>query len=322
MKRIIALGIVVFILFAGWTGAWFWARAQINQYAGALAEADGVTTPRLVCGSFNVGGFPFGFDVTCGDATVTMADTTVTAKGLKASAEVYNPTHVLVFAQSPVAVADAFSGSQSRVDFASLEASARLDGWRIGRVSLIVEQPVWNDTVLDDKLIAKADHLEAHLVDLPDKHDAKAGLAALGEYVQIDNLDAPGVEIASGKSTFQGEITNLPDDVRTYGEPDLLKRWAAAGGSFDLVDFKGEDTDSNFDATGTFKLDDGGHVGGQLKLSSKGVVERLGTLIPDQWKGLVVGSPDDSGTYRQTLTFAGGMVFSGLVPLGTTQPLF
>lgn len=325
MKRIIALGIAVILVVALWTGAWFVGASFITGYAKTLETADGVNTPKVVCGTFGVGGFPFGFDVTCANATVTLADTTVTATGVQASVMVYNPTHLLVAAKSPIGIADAFTGSQSRVDFESAEGSARLSGWRIERVSLVVEKPVWNDSVLEDRLIAKADHAEAHLIDLPDQYDAKAHLAALGEYVEVDNLNAPGVQINAGKSTFQGDLTGLPDDVRVYADADpvqLIKRWQAAGGKFTLTDFKGEDGDTHFDATGTAQLDAQGRVNGQLKLNSKGLVERLGTAIPDQYKGLIVGGQAADGSYSQTVNIAAGLMFVGLVPAGMIPPVF
>lgn len=322
MKRIIALGIVIILVIALWTGAWFVGASVITGYAKSLETADGVNTPKVVCGSLGVGGYPFGFDATCVNATVTLADTTVTTAGVQASVMIYNPTHVLVAAKSPVSIADAFTGSQSRVDFASLEGSARLTGWRIGRVSLVVEKPVWNDSVLEDRLIAKADHVEAHLIDLPDQYDAKAHLAALGEYFEVNNLNAPGFQINAGKSTFQGDLTGLPDDVRAYGDADLIKRWQAAGGKFTLTDFKGEDGDTNFDATGTAQLDAQGRVNGQLKLNSKGVVERLGTAISDQYKGLIVGGQAADGSYSQTVNIAAGLMFVGLVPAGMIPPVF
>ena len=322
MKRIIALALVVVLVIAAWTGAWFWGAGFVTAQVKSLESADGTSSPKVTCGSFNVGGYPFGFDVTCANATVTYGDLSVTATGIKASAEVYNPTHVLVFAQSPVNVADAFTGSQSRVDFDALEGSARLTGWRIGRVSLIVEKPVWNDTVLDDRLIAKADHLEAHLIDLPELHDAKAGTAGLGEYAQIDNLNAPGLEIQSGKMTFEGDVDKLPDDIRTWGAADLVKRWQAAGGMFTLKGLKGEDGDSHFEATGNASLDAQGRVNGQVKLNSKGVVERLGTTIPEQYKGLIVGAPAADGSYSQTVNIASGIMFVGLVPAGMLPPVF
>ena len=322
MKRIIVLGIVVVLVIPAWTGAWFWGASFITGSVKSLEAADGVTTPKLSCGSFGIGGYPFGFDLTCTSATVTLADTTVTAAGLKASAEVYNPTHVLVFAKSPVTIADAFTGSQSRVDFASAEGSGRLTGWRIGRISVLVEKPVWNDTVLEDRLIAKAEHVEMHLVDLPELHDAGAGLAGLGQYLEIDRLNAPAFEINAGKAVFEGDLDKLPDDIRTYGEADLLKRWQVAGGTFTLKSFNGSDGDRNFSATGKLALDAQGRLDGQLKLNSKGVVERLGPLLPDQYRGWIIGAQAADGSYSQTLNIAAGVVFAGLIPAGVVPPVF
>jgi hypothetical protein len=242
--------------------------------------------------------------------------------GIKASAEVYRPTHVLMFAQGPVGIEDAFTGSRSRIDFANAQASARLSGWRIGRVSVVVDAPVWNDTVLEDRLIAKAERIEAHLLDVAERHDAKRGLASLAKYAEIAGLDAPGFEIAGGRATLEAEVTNLPDDVRTYGDADLLRRWQAAGGKVMLTGFRGDDANSRFDVTGTLGLDDEGRAEGQLKLSSTGVVERLGETIPEQFRGLILGAQASDGSYSQTLNIAAGVVFSGLVPAAVIPPLF
>ncbi len=322
MKKIIALAAFIAVLAIGYSVAWLWAAGQASAYVTMLASADGVTTPRLACGTFGIGGFPFGFDATCSDAVIQSGDVTVTVSGLKASIEVYRPTHVLLFAQSPVNFADAFTGSRSRLDFTAAQASLRLDGWRIGRVSAVLEAPVLNDTVLDDLLLAKADRFEAHLVDLPGKHDAAAGLASLGQYVEIDNLNAPGFAIAAGKSTFEAEIDNLPDDVRTYGDADLLRRWQAAGGKYNIVAFTGEDGPNRFETSGTLGLDNAGRVEGQLKLSSKGVVERIGPMIPEQFRGLIIGGQAADGSYSQTVNIAAGVIFSGLMPAGLIPPLF
>jgi hypothetical protein len=322
MKKIIALGVVIAVLATGYSAAWFWAAGQATDFVKSLASADGETTPRVTCGSFAISGFPFGFDAACTEATLVSGDVTVTMAGLKAAAEVYRPTHVLVFAQSPVAVEDAFTGSKSRLDFASAQASVRLDGWRIRRASLVVTEPVWNDTVLADRLLAKATNLEAHLIDVPGKHDSEKGLATLANFIKVEGLDAPGSQIGNGQSTFEAEISNLPDDVRTYGDADLLQRWQAADGRFVINGFKGGDATSAFDATGTLGLDGAGRVEGQLKLHSSGVVERLEAMIPPEYKGWIVGTQAADGSYSQTLNIAAGVVFSGLMPAGMIPPLF
>ncbi len=323
MKRIIALIIVVVLVIAGWSGAWLWGASQITAQVKALETADAVTTPRVTCGSYFLGGYPFGFDLTCGEATINLADTTVTASGIKASAEVYNPTHILVFAQAPVHVKDEFTGSESTVTFDAASASGSLIGWRIGRVSLVLDKPVWNDSVIPDqpRLIASADHLEAHLVDLPKLYDAANHQQGLGQYVEIDNLDAPGFAINAGKSIFQGELSKLPDDVRTY-DASVVKRWQQAGGQFTLVSFKGDDGDTHFEATGNLNLDDQGRIGGQVKLNSKGVVERVGNAIPPQLKGIVLGAQAADGSYSSTVNIAAGVVFAGLVPAAVIPPVF
>ena len=86
--------------------------------------------------------------------------------------------------------------------------------------------------------------------------------------------------------------------------------------------FKGDDATSSFDASGTLGLDPSGRLEGQLKLHSRGVVERLGPLIPEQYRGWIVGTPAEDGSYSQTLNIAAGVVFSGLVPTGIIPPLF
>ena len=84
----------------------------------------------------------------------------------------------------------------------------------------------------------------------------------------------------------------------------------------------GDDGDTRFEATGNASLDAQGRVNGQLKLSSKGVVERLGTTIPEQYKGLIVGAPAADGSYSQTVNIASGIMFVGLVPAGMLPPVF
>ena len=315
----ILVGVIVAVI-AIWAGVWLWAAGVAASAVKTLETADGITTPRVTCGSFSITGFPFGFDATCSDATIVQADTTATVHGLKASVLVYNPFHVLAFAQSPVTIDNALTGSRSRLDFADAEASARLTGWRIGRVSLVVNAPVWNDTILEDRLKAKASKVEFHLVDDPQKYDAQKGIAALEEYVLVDGLTAPLQDIANGHLTFEGEINGLPDDVRTYGDADVLRRWQANGGAFRIVSLQGEDGDNRIASDGTLSLDASGRVQGQMKLISKGMVERFGAAIPDNFKGLVLGAQADDGSYSQTINIVGGGIFAGLIPTGQTIP--
>ena len=88
MRRIIIFGVVIAVLVAGYTGAWFWVAHEANSRIAALATADGETSPRLTCTTLSIGGFPFGFDVTCEGATLVDGDLTTTAAGVQASVQV------------------------------------------------------------------------------------------------------------------------------------------------------------------------------------------------------------------------------------------
>ena len=179
MRKFAALLIAIILVAGLWIGGWFWAAGEIRNQVALLAQNDGEVNPKITCGDLNVTGFPFRFDIECVDGTLTQLDTTVTLAGLRASVLAYNPTHVLLSAKAPLAIVDAFSGAQSRVDFTGLQASARLTsrdlfegltgvGWRIANLSLVADGLTWNDTVVGDMLRMSADHLEAHLVDLPE----------------------------------------------------------------------------------------------------------------------------------------------------------
>ncbi len=322
MKRIVILAIVIVVVLGGWSAAWLVASGVIRSNIADLAKADGESAPKIGCDRVDVGGYPFWFDVTCTGPTLISGDLSFAAAELKASAEAFDPFQVVARETGPLMVRDAFSGSKEQLDWKNLEASARLTGWRIARISVIADTLALNDTVAGDNLLAKASHGEFHLLDIPEQHDAAKGLAALALYAKLNDLNAPGFQINDGRSTLEADISGLSDDVRSYGNADTLKRWQAAGGSVKLVGFKGDDGDAqHFDVSGTLGLDAGLRPSGQLTIASKGLVERFSALVPEQVRPLVLGNPGADGSYSQTLNLTNGVIFSGLVPLGTLPAL-
>ena len=83
-----------------------------------------------------------------------------------------------------------------------------------------------------------------------------------------------------------------------------------------------DDATSSFEASGAVGLDTNGRVEGQVKLHSRGVVERMGPMIPEQFRGWIVGTPAEDGSYSQVLNIAAGVVFAGLVPTGIIPPVW
>jgi hypothetical protein len=337
LRKFAALLIVIILVVGAWIGGWLWAAAEARNQVDLLAQNDGETNPRITCGTLNISGFPFRLDVECIDGTLTQLDTTITLAALRASMLVYNPTHVLVSAKAPLAIDDAYSGARSRLDFTGLQASARLvsrdtlegftgAGWRIANISLVADGVTWNDTVVDDMLRMRADHIEAHLVDLPEGRDKAARTAMLGAYAALTNLDLPQLGVTAGQSTFEAKVDQLPDDLMEMTSPDAIRNWQARGGKLTLVKWQGTqaEPDERFEVTGEVSLDAIGRANGQVTYTTKGVLDRLlgGFQVPPLQIAAFKGMPGPDGTATNTLGIADGRVTLAGFLLAELLPAF
>ena len=321
-KRIIILGSVVVAVIVLWSAAWLVLAGMVRRQVDALALADGVSEPTITCGTLDVGGYPFRFDVDCETARVVSGDIIVDVPGIRASVRVYAPFHVLASARGPLQLSDSFTGTRNGVAWSTLEASVRLDNWRIARASVSGKDMVWSDTLFGDAVIAQSPLAEVHLFDIPEQHDAERHLSALALYARADNLAWPGLTLTDTNAEVQLELSGLPDDVRNWSDPMLLAAMQRAGGKLEIVAIRGSDADSVLDAEGQLGLDPQGMVEGQVAITSTGVAERIGPLLQEPWRTLVLGTPGADGRHVNQINFRAGGVFSGLVPIASLPPLF
>lgn len=321
-KRIIILGGVVLLVVLGWTGAWFFIAGQLRQQIELQALADGETGPQLVCGDLAVGGFPFRFDVECTSASLVSGDVLVEIPYMRASAMAYRPTHLLGSVTGPVAISDAFTGARQQVNWAESEASLRLEDWRIARLSIVADGVTWTDQLFGDTQIAQADHIEAHLLDMPEMHDPEDGRAALAGYLRAEALSAPGIDLSGANAEIELEVTALPDDIRNWGAVPVLPDWQQAGGKLRVVGIRASDGSADLNASGELALDAQGYPTGSISIDSLGVAERIGPYLDEPWRTLVLGVPGENGRHNNQLNFAGGALSSGLVPIAALAPLF
>lgn len=321
MKRIIALGAVVLVVVLVWTGGWFFIAGEIRKNIELQASADGVASPRITCGELGISGFPFRFDIACKTAEVLSGDVNAQLAELRSSVLVYQPTFFRFWAQGPLKLEDAFTGSKSEVTWTGLEMSARFKGWQIDRISLIGDNLAWNDTLFGQNLIASASHMEAHVLDMPEQHQPDKGLGALAVYTTTQGLVSPGMQVANGESSLEAEITGVPADVRGFAEPAAIAQFRDAPGQLKIVSLKSTDGDSYVDANGTLALDSAARLEGQFELKSKGLVERLEPMFDPNIKPLITGSPQPDGSYQNTLFVRGGVIVSGVIPLGVVPAL-
>jgi len=321
MKRIIILAAAVVFVVLAWSGAWLFAADFVSRQVRSLADADGITNPKITCDDLSTGGYPFAMDVYCKGATLVSGDVTAQLAELRASVLVYQPRHALLFATAPLTLKDAFTGNEQRLDFTTAQASARLEDWRIARISVHVENPAFFNTLPSDELLAQASLAELHLIDIPEQHEPAKGLAALALYSVAEGLAVPGIQLADARLELEAEVNGLPDDVRLMGEPDAVRRWQGAGGMLKLVRIEGTSADSFIKASGNLQLDSQMRAEGQVQLTSRGIVERLGDKVPGQIRSLMLGQQAPDGSYGQTINIRAGVVLVGLIPVGMIPPL-
>src|SRR5690554_3658761 len=172
MKRFVIVIVVVLAVSALWAAGWMYVASRITAEAQALAQADGVTQPRLSCENFSVGGFPFSFSPHCANADIVSGDVTVSVPDIRATALFYRPTHFQIVATGPASISDAFTGAVTGLDWSNLHASVRLDGNRLARASLLADEIVYADMLLGEDVLATAQRGEFHLVDTSPTGDA------------------------------------------------------------------------------------------------------------------------------------------------------
>ena len=321
-KRIIILGSVVLLVVIAWTAGWYFVAGQVRQQVELLALNDGETAPQLQCGTLNIGGFPFRFDIDCIGANLVSADLLVEVPDIRASVMVWRPTHLLASGMGPARISDAFTGLQQEVAWTRLEGSLRLENWRIARLSVTADDVVWVDRLFGETVIASAPALEMHLLDMPELHNAETGRAALAGYLRAQDVAAPGIDLATTNAEVELEVTALPDDVRNWGAVPFLPDWQQAGGTLRIVGIRANDGTADLSASGELALDPAGYPTGSIAIDSVGVAERIGPYLQEPWRTLVLGVPGDDGRHKNQLNFGGGSISSGLVPIAALAPLF
>ncbi|MBJ3786258.1 DUF2125 domain-containing protein [Devosia sediminis] len=321
-KRIIILGSVVLLVVLVWSAGWLFVAGQIRQQVDLLALGDGETAPQLQCGTLDVSGFPFRFDIACTNAAVVSGDLLVEIPGLRASAMVWRPNHILASAAGPARISDAFTGLEQSLSWTSMEGSLRLDDWRIARVSLVANAMQWTDLLFGETVIATAPAVELHLLDMPEQHDATTRRAALAGYLKATDVEAPGIALAKTNAEVELELTGLIDDIRDWGIVPFLPDWQAAGGRLRVVGIRADDGTADLNASGELALDASGFPTGSIAIDSLGVAERIGPYLEEPWRTLVLGVPGEDGRHKNQLNFGGGALSSGLVPIAQLAPLF
>jgi hypothetical protein len=322
MKRFVIMIVAVVAVSVLWMGGWFYIAGQVRGEILYLAQADGITQPRLVCDRLDVGGAPFSFSPRCTDAQITSGDMTIELAAITGTALFYTPTHIQLFATGPAKITDAFTGATQEVRWSNMHASLRLDNAMIERFSALADDLVYADMLIGETIIGTATHGEFHLLDATPA-DAPPGTGTVFDaYATLEDVTSQDNDIANGSVVIDARLSGLPDPA-LWGDPQVLGFWQALGGELVLRGIEASADGLSLTAQGAANLTDAGLVNGNLDIASQGVADRIAALVGDPSVAqIVLGSPGEDGVSRQTLRVNDGTVVVGIIPVASLPPLF
>ncbi|MEI2386750.1 DUF2125 domain-containing protein [Breoghania sp. JC706] len=327
-KRYILLVLAILAVVAGWSGFWFYAAGEVEKRLDLALEEFARDGMQVVCEDRTVGGYPFRMEVRCKTVVVVLADGSKVANGpLRAVALVYNPRHIIVEADAPLA---------ARLAAVPVDLSGR---WNLAQASLIFKGGTVASMAVSLQGVdaaaaggfgaqkAAAERAELHVRRAPDKPDTtdiavtldKGSLA--GALFNADPFDA-------------GVLVRLPDgtDWLAGREPPL----AIIGMPIEVREAFISRDDARITANGVLTLGADGYFAGDLEVTAAepGRVAELirpfyppDSAIPAAFQGALSGFGKKTTLNGQPavsakLTFREGGVRIGFIPIARMVPLF
>lgn len=312
------MGLVI-VLALAYSAAWLFGahmiRTQVEQamadYTTEVSSAD--------CADLGISGFPFRFDVTCSDLSVTEGDIAISLPELKATVLVYRPTHLLWFAQGPASYDDAFTGTRQQLSWAQLRGSARSNGWALARISIEGEDFNLIDTLLGEREIASVAHLEAHALDMPEQWNELTARSEIAVLVDMVGVDMAELDLSDGSVRLEAEVPGIPDDMRRWTLPTLVANWR--DDPVRLIGLHAEDSRSEVNIVGTLGTTSDAHLTGDFDLTTRNVHELLTALVAPQMLDIFLGQQSDDGSYYRAYSIRDGVLLAGNLPVMVTPPL-
>jgi hypothetical protein len=284
--RLFILPALVVVAAVAWSAFWFYAASEVGVRADAWAVQEAKSGRVYACGKREVAGFPFRFEVSCSDASVSLFSQTADAKALFTArlseilviAQIYQPKLLIAEFKAPATISDRGQPPALKVN------------WTVGRSSVngLPDIPQRASIVFDNPSIdrvngpvatplAKAGHLELH-----------------GRIAEGSARDNPVIEtvlqIVAGSVQELHPLLAAPFDIdvqtRLTGLKDFTpKPWPerfreiqAAGGHVEIVRSRLQQGDLISVAAGTLSLNAQGRIDGELQMTVAGIEKVIPAL--------------------------------------------
>ena len=112
--RLFIMPALVVVAAVAWSAFWFYAASEVGVRADAWAAQEAKAGRVYACGKREVAGFPFRFEVSCNDASVSLFSQTADAKALFNArlseilviAQIYQPKLLIAEFKAPATISD------------------------------------------------------------------------------------------------------------------------------------------------------------------------------------------------------------------------
>lgn len=330
--------VIVLLLAALWTGGWFYAANRAETVIAGWIEREARDGRHYDCGSRQIGGYPFRFEVRCTDPTVTLPSgegpVALKARHLVAVAQVYQPDLIIAEATGPMTVA--IGGQPPMVaDWSLLQASARGRPRDPQRISLVVDGlKLDRPSGTGSEPVARAQRVEAHARKQSNAPPDNPAFDLAGRAIELALPELPALRGRPVNVDATGVLRGL-GDLAAKPLPQRLRDWQAAGGRLEITNVRVQQGDAVAVAKGDIGLTPNGRLDGTVQLLVAGLDQLLGAILgqgdsPGRGQaGLMTGlrmlgraELEGKRALSVPVVFREGRVFFGPIPVGQTAPLY
>ena len=349
--------LVLVIIAAGWSAFWFYAAERARDTIAGWIEREARGGRVYACGEQKLGGFPFRIEFRCNQASAELAKAQppvkLSASGILAAVQVYQPTLVIAEIDSPLTVAD--PGQPPKMTAT----------WSLARVSLrgTPRNPERVSFAADKLALDRAGAVKPERVFAAEKSQLHGRLASgsVRDNPVIDVAASLKAATAPAWHPLAAQPFDFDGDTRLVGLrnfapkswPERFKEIQQADGRIEVRNLRLKQGDLLAVANGTLKLTRNGYLDGDLIVTATGIEkvlpalglealarregsrsERLGaalSMLNNMAPGAIAGAVQLLGEQvdlegrratKMPLRFKDGIATLGPVKLGQTPPLF
>jgi hypothetical protein len=284
--RLFIMPALLVVAAAAWSGFWFYAASEVGVRADAWRAQEAKAGRVYDCGKRSVAGFPFRFEVSCSDASVTLVSQTAGAQApftarlgeILVIAQVYQPKLLIAEFKAPATLADRGQPPSMKVNWSSGRSSVYGLPDIPQRASIVFENPSIdrvNGPVATP--LARASRTELH-----------------GRLAEGSTRDQPVIETAfqmTGGSVQEAHpLLAAPFDVGVDAKisglkdfspkpwPERFREIQAAGGHVEIVRSRIQQGDLIAVGAGKLSLNANGRIDGELQMTVAGIEKVIPAL--------------------------------------------